>query len=270
MTPPSIPPRIPAPGPNDEFWHDYLTRGSGRERRMRSIYRRLPHSPRCRLCAVPFGGPIGSVARAFGKSPSPKHPQMCRTCYTFIEKHHGGAEIEVSLVFADIRDSTTLAEGMSASEFRTLLDRFYRAAAEVIYRNDGGVDKFVGDEIVAMFFPLMSGERHAARAVDAAMDLLRATGHGSPEGPWVPIGVGVHSGPAWVGAVGDEMHTEITALGDSVNVTARLASVARGGEVLVTVEAAGAAGIELGGLARRSLELKGREQPTEVVSLSVP
>lgn len=263
------PPRIPPSGPNDEFWRDYLTRGAGRERRMRSVFVRLPYNPRCKLCAVPFVGPVGSVARLFGKFPSPKDPKMCNSCFTFIEKHHGGAEIDVSLVFADIRNSTALAERLPSSDFRALLDRFYQAAADVIYANDGGVDKFVGDEIVAMFFPLMSGERHAARAIDAACGLLRTTGHGQPGGPWVPIGVGVNSGPAWVGAVGDDTHTEITALGDNVNVTARLASAASAGEVLVTVEAARVAGLDLTGLERRSLELKGREQSTEVVSLRV-
>lgn len=262
-------PRTPPSGPNDEFWRDYLTRGAGMEHRMRSVFRRLPHSPRCRLCAVPFGGPIGSVGRVFGKFPSSKDPKMCNSCFTFIEKHHGGAEIDVSLVFADIRNSTAMAERLPSSEFHALLDRFYQAAAEVIYANDGGVDKFVGDEIVALFFPLMSGERHAARAIDAALGLLRATGHGQKGGPWVPIGVGVNSGPAWVGAVGDESHTEITALGDNVNITARLASAAGAGEVLVTVEAARVAGMDVTGLEHRSLELKGREQTADVVSLTV-
>ena len=263
------PPRIPPSGPNDDFWRDYLTRGDGREHRLRTVFTRLPHNPRCRLCAVPFGGPAGSVARLFGKYPSSKDPKTCNSCYAFLEKHHGGAEVDVSLVFADIRNSTTIAERLPPGEFRALLDRFYQAAAEVIYANDGGVDKFVGDEIIAMFFPLMSGERHAARAVDAALGLLRTTGHGQRGGPWVPIGVGVNTGPAWVGAVGNDTHTEITALGDNVNVTARLASAAGPGEVLVTLEAARVAGLDISGLERRSLELRGREQPTEVVRLGV-
>ena len=100
------------------------------------------------------------------------------------------------------------------------------------------------------------------------MALLRATGHGDPGGPWVRVGVGVHTGLAWVGAVGDESHTELTALGDTVNVTARLASAASAGEVLVTSVAAQAAGLEPG-LERRELELKGKEQATAVVSLTL-
>jgi adenylate cyclase len=250
------------------FWHDYLTRGDSFERRARGVLRLLPHEPRCQLCAAPFAGPASAVMRAIGKRPAPKNPRICASCFTFIERHHGGAEIESSFLFADIRGSTTLAERMPSTEYKALLDRFYTTATACVIANGGGVDKFVGDEIVAMFFPLMSGPHHPAHAVEAAQALLRATGHGDPGGPWVPVGAGVHTGLAWVGAVGDDSHTELTALGDAVNVTARLASVARAGEVLVTSAAARAAGLDAG-LERRSLELKGKEQATDVVVLRV-
>jgi adenylate cyclase len=157
---------------------------------------------------------------------------------------------------------------MEPRAFQQLMGRFYRVSTEVLIAHDAVVDKFVGDEVVALFFPLMSGPRHPAHAVEAALALLRATGHADPDGPWVPVGVGVHTGLAWVGAVGDESHTELTALGDSVNVTARLASAAGAGEILVTIAAAQAAGLEPG-LERRDLELKGKEQATAVVSLTV-
>ena len=161
--------------------------------------------------------------RAIGKQPADKNAAVCQSCYTFIAKHHGGAEIEASFLFADIRGSTTLAEHMSATEFHALLDRFYATASAVVFEHDGGIDKFVGDEVVAFFFPVMSGPRHAEKAVKAAVALLGATGHADAGGPWVAVGAGVHTGRAWVGAVGDEMHTEITALGDTVNTAARLA-----------------------------------------------
>jgi adenylate cyclase len=185
-----------------------------------------------------------------------------------MEKRHGGAEIDASFLFADIRGSTALAERLPPVAFRALIDRFYSAASKAVFDNDGGVDKFVGDEIVAFFFPLMTGPQHAAAAVRAAVAVLRATGHGDPDGPWVPVGAGVASGPAWVGAVGDAQKTDLTALGDNVNIAARLGAVARAGELLMTVEAATAAGLDPT-LERRSLELKGKSAPTEVVSLSV-
>jgi adenylate cyclase len=84
----------------------------------------------------------------------------------------------------------------------------------------------------------------------------------------VPLGAGVHTGPTWVGAVGDEAHRELTILGDSVNTTARLASVAAQGEILVTSEAARAAGLDPD-LPRRTLGLKGKIRLTEVVVIRV-
>ena len=137
-----------------------------------------------------------------------------------------------------------------------------------MFEHDGGVDKFVGDEVVAFFFPVMAGPRHAEKAVKAAVALLGATGHADAGGPWVPVGVGVHTGRAWVGAVGEEMHTEITALGDTVNIAARLAAAARAGEILVTAAAAQAADLDPS-LEHRALSLRGKESATEVISLRV-
>jgi adenylate cyclase len=253
---------------SEAFWRDYLTRGDAMERRVRTIFRYLPHGPRCKLCAAPFAGAAAPVMRMFGKRPSDKDPAMCNSCFAFIERHHGGAEVECSMLFADIRGSTTLAEGMSSGEFHALLDRFYTTASQVVFDHDGGVDKFVGDELVAMYFPLLSGERHAARAIDTALALLRATGHEDSAGPWAPLGAGVNTGLAWVGAVGDAAHTQLTAIGDMVNTTARLASVAGRGEVLVSEAAATAAGLDPA-LERRSLELKGKQLTTAVVTLTV-
>ena len=252
----------------EAFWRDYLTRGDALERRVRRVFRTIPRAPRCQLCAVPFAGPAAPLMRAIGKRPADKNPRVCQSCFDFIAKRHGGAEIEATFLFADIRGSTTLAEQMSSSEFHALLDRFYSTASAVVFDHDGAVDKFVGDEVVAMFFPFVSGDRHATHAVQAAEALLHATGHADRDGPWVPLGAGVHTGLAWVGAVGDEAHTEVTALGDAVNTTARLAGAASAGEVLVTVSAARAAGLDPT-LATRTLELKGKASPTEVISLRV-
>jgi adenylate cyclase len=97
--------------------------------------------------------------------------------------------------------------------------------------------------------------------------LLRATGNDAVE-PRVPIGIGVNTGNAYVGAVGTAEHVEFTALGDAVNVAARLASAARPGELLVTESTAQAAGLDVGAQERRHLDLRGKSAPTEVVVLS--
>lgn len=260
-------PAVPESGPEREaFWRDFLTRGDGSERKFRQIFRHIPDGPRCKLCAAPFAGPGAPLMRMMGRRPSTKTPTMCSSCFDFMVEHRGGAEIECSFLFADVRGSTALAEGMTATNFRGLLDRFYATATKVVFAHDGSIDKFVGDELVAIWFPLMSGPDHEALAIRAAQALLTSTGHGSPDGPWLPLGAGVHSGLAWVGAVGDATHVELTALGDTVNTTARLASVAAPGEILVSATAAAAAHLDPA-LERRSLVLKGKEHPTDVVVL---
>jgi len=258
----------PPPDAGEEFWRDFLTQGHTAERRLRLLFKRLPHEPRCRLCASPFAGPAAPVMRLVGKGPARQNPTTCAQCFRFISTHRGGAEVEASMLFADIRGSTTIAEGMSPSAFRVLLDRFYTIASKVVFEHNGTLDKFVGDELVALFLPLFSGDDHALQAVNAGKALLRATGHEEPGGPWVPIGAGVHTGLLWYGAVGQGEFVELTALGDAMNTTARLASTARAGEVLVTTASAEAAGLDPG-LPRRSLELKGKQLTTEVVTIRV-
>ena len=253
---------------SEAFWHDFLTRGDSTERRMRLVFKRLPANPRCKLCGAPFAGVGAPAMRVIGRRRSDANPNMCQSCFTFLSTHHGGAEIECTMLFADIRGSTTLAESMSSTDFHHVLDRFYSVASEVVFDHNGMVDKFVGDELVAMFVPLLSGEHHAAAAIDAARALLRATGHADPGGPWVSVGAGVHTAVTWFGAVGQGSHVELTVVGDAVNTTARLASVAAAGEILVTTPAALAAGLDPA-LEHRTMELKGKQAVTEVVSLGV-
>ena len=195
-----------------EFWRDFLTAGHSKEHTFRKVLKLIPHEPRCRLCAAPFAGVGAPVMRLIGKRPSDKKPSWCNSCFEFMGEYHGGAEIECTLLFADVRGSTALAERMAPGEFRALMDRYYDAAATAVFDNDGMVDKFVGDELVAIFFPLMSGMRHAERGLDAARALFEATGHGNPDGAWISVGAGLHTGVAGVGAVGEGVHTQITAL----------------------------------------------------------
>jgi adenylate cyclase len=193
-----------------------------------------------------------------------KNPKYCTGCFRMLSRNHGGAEIECSLLFADVRGSTTLAESTSPREFNRMMGRFFDTASNVLVDHDGIVDKFVGDEIIGIFVPSMASQQHAARAISAARRLLSETGFGTPAGPWVPIGIGVNTGVAYVGSIGEGSDTEMTAMGDVVNVTARLASVAGAGEILVTTAAAAAADLP-DELPRRSLQLKGKSQATDVV-----
>jgi adenylate cyclase len=152
---------------------------------------------------------------------------------------------------------------MPADDFSRLIARFYGVAARVIDRWDGIVDKFVGDEVVALFIPGFAGEDHAADAVGAARELLRETGHDGGQAPWIPVGVGVHTGLSFVGSVGEGDARDFTALGDTVNTAARLTSVAGPGEVLVSEATVSAAELDTSRVERRTLALRGREQTVE-------
>lgn len=170
------------------------------------------------------------------------------------------------MLFVDVRGSTSMAERMSAADFSRLLNRFYKVATRVLIQTDAFIDKLVGDEVIGLYLPLFTGPQHARAAIRAAQELLRVTGHSDTSRPWLPIGVGVHTGVAYVGTVSGAEGTvaDITALGDCVNVTARLASKAGPGEALISNAAYVAAGLNLGDLEQRPLELKGKSEPVTV------
>lgn len=230
--------------------------------RMRRMWGALPSPPRCKLCNAPFKGPGGALMRLMAYGPSPLNRRLCKWCIRAVHKHPGGAEVEISVLFADVRGSTGIAERMAPGEFSKLLARFYGAAAEVIDEWDGIVDKFVGDGAVALFIPGFAGEDHAAHAIGAARALLAETGNDGPE-PWIPIGLAVHTGTSFVGSVGEGDARDFTAVGDTVNTAARLDALAGAGEILVSANSATAAGLDTSALERRALELRGREQAVD-------
>jgi adenylate cyclase len=253
----------------DEMWSKRLTEGSVRIRRYRPIYGRLPSNPRCVNCHRPFAGIGGAFLHKFqGLEKSKKNPRYCSACHSFTYNFPGGAEIELTMLFVDVRGSTTIAEKMDTLEFSRLMNRFYEATINVLVHADAFIDKLVGDEVTALFIPGFAGRDHARKAVEAGQKLLRVTGHGDVGGPWVPVGVGIHTGTAWVGSIvgASGQAADFTALGDNVNIAARLASKAGQGEVIASQDTFAAADLDTGGLEKRELELKGK---SELVSVRV-
>jgi adenylate cyclase len=259
----------------EEMWRSYMMTGRWpsyirtpwyTSRWLAPIIRRLPADPRCRLCYYPFKGLGGLVVRTLlGVSRSKMNPQICSICEKAAREYRGGAEVEMSLVFADVRGSTGIAEQRSPAEFSRLIDRFYQATTKVVYRKNGLVEKLIGDEVAAFFVPGIAGPHHAQVAIEAGIEILRATGHADRDGPWVPVGVGVHTGVAFVGAVGAlDDAPDVTILGDTVNTAARITAQASSGEVLVSEAARTAAGLKPDGLEARHLMLKGRQEPVDV------
>jgi adenylate cyclase len=255
----------------DDEWRDYLEGTHPDIVFGRRVFSWLPSDPRCRACHSPFHG-IGSVLLGpLGYRPWEKNPNVCRRCITKMSRHGvAGAEIELTMLFADVRGSTGLAETISGTEFSALMNRFYQTASAILIGNDALIDKFVGDEVIALFVPLIAGDHHAASAVSAANELLVATGHREPGGPWLPLGIGVHTGVARVGMVGSVGGVlDFTALGDNVNTAARLASNAGAGEIVVSDASATAAHLPPGAGEHRDLQLKGRAEKVGATVIAV-
>src|SRR3954464_3253872 len=207
----------------------------------------LGSAPRCKLCNAPFRGVGGALMRAISYGPSPLNRRLCKWCLRAVSKNPGGAEVEISVLMADVRGSTGLAERMPPEEFSKLMARFYGAAAEAVDDQDGIVDKFVGDEAVALFIPGFAGTDHAADAIASARALLESTAD------WIPVGVAVHTGNSFVGAIGEGDARDFTALGDTVNAASRLTSLAGACELLISDYSANAAEFNTSGLELRTL-----------------
>jgi adenylate cyclase len=161
------------------------------------------------------------------------------------------------MLFIDVRGSTALSEKMSPTEFSQLINRFYKEATKIIIDEDGLVEKLAGDSVAAFWGAGFAGADYVARTVKVAQNLLRAM-----EKQKIPVGIGVHSGVAYFGAMGTaEGLTELSAVGEEVNLAARLASKAAPGEIIVSEQALQKAGLDGSQLEARSLELKGISEP---------
>lgn len=257
-----------------EVWRTYLTTGGSvkgmqlpwfEHPLFKPVFRALPAEPRCHICYIPFKGIGGFIAKRFlDVKPSAMNPHMCDTCERFAERYPGGVELEISILFADIRGSTPLAEKMGRREYSQLIHRFYVAGTRPLYSNYAFIEKFVGDGLTAFFAPAFAGPNHALTAIKAGKEILHATGHGQGKAPWIPVGVGINTGVAYIGSMKMEGgRTDITILGDVVNTTARLCSEAAAGELMV-----GNSAMEMSGLSKkehesRKLSLKGKQEAVE-------
>jgi adenylate cyclase len=252
----------------EEEWYKMLTEGEPVPRHIYHFLGRLPSDPRCKLCGAPFKSWGGFIMHLLGRDQSRYNPRFCEKCKVF--EHPGGAEVPLTMLFADVRGSTSLAEQMTAREFGRLINRFYSVASHVLIQTDALVDRLMGDEAIGLYIPGFAGPDHPRRAIDAAQELLRRTGHRDKAGPWIPVGIGIHTGPAFVGVVGEEASAmDFTALGDNVNIAARLASAAGSGEILISEAAFSAAHLQSEKLERRQLELKGKTEAIGVYILPV-
>ena len=245
--------------PKDVSWEALLVDGYEPVRRIQRVFRRLPSAPRCKLCQNPFHGVGGKLVGLAGFKPSRKNPNLCANCCEGLPP--GGLEIDIAVVFADVRGSTGLGEELSPTDFAARLNRFYRTATDVLVSRDAIIDKLIGDEVMALFIRGFAGDDYRTDAARAAIDLARAVTD-------VPIGVAVNAGQAFVGNVGSGFVVDFTALGDAVNVAARMQSFAAVGEVVLSEELYVLIEQEHPGARRQQVEVRGREEPMDIAVLT--
>ncbi len=236
-------------------WQKLLVDGYEPLKVVQRVFRRLPHDPRCKLCLNPFGGVGGKVVGLVGRKPSRKNPNLCQACFDRLPE--GGIEIDIGVVFADVRGSTTIGEKSSATDFAGRLNRFYAAATDVLVRHDGIVDKLIGDEVMALFIQGLTGPDYRRQAALAAVHLAAAIED-------LPVGVAANAGVAFVGNVGSGAVTDFTALGDAINVGARLQSHASIGEVVLPSDLYALIADDYPVARSEHVDVRGRGEPVDV------
>jgi class 3 adenylate cyclase/CheY-like chemotaxis protein len=183
-------------------------------------------------------------------------------------------ELEVTVLFSDIRGFSTIAERLSAREIADIVGRHLGAMAEVVTDHGGTIDKFQGDAVMAIFGAPDPLPDHAERALRCAIAMqrrqaeLNAQGWGDAHVEALEVGIGINTGLVVAGAVGGGGRLEYTVVGDAVNVASRLQAEAEGGQIVASASTVGAArDIDIEPIGPRLV--KGREEPVEVFRVRV-
>jgi len=151
-----------------------------------------------------------------------------------------GQAREMSVLFCDIKGFTRISESMPPRDLALLLNHYFTAMTEVIYRHDGTVDKYIGDAIMAFWGAPVAQTDHAGRALAAALEMQAALaslrdGFRGRGWPAIAVGIGINSGTMSVGNMGSRYRVAYTVVGDAVNLAARLENLTRGYEVELMV-----------------------------------
>ncbi|MBW1786122.1 MAG: HAMP domain-containing protein [Deltaproteobacteria bacterium] len=148
-----------------------------------------------------------------------------------------GYRVDVTVLFVDIRGFTTLSENKEPEEIVELLNDYFSDVTDVVIKYGGHLNKFVGDEAMAVFGAPVSDADHAESAVRAALDIQSAIAEGNlkeERKSKISVGVGINSGETVAGNLGSDKRMEYTVIGDNVNVASRLTSLAKAGEILIS------------------------------------
>ena len=252
---------IPENVERSEYWTGLLGGNDASLGSFQRAMRKLPSPPRCKLCHAPFSGPYAPVLRMLGFRRWALNQQICKFCVRDLEKHSGGAEVDVSLLYVDVRDSTRTAEDMNPRQFSEGLNRYLSLVSGDVDAEQGVIDHMAGDGVMAMWIPAFVGPGHPLNALRAAIQIATDVADSVARGDGWPAGVAVHTGPAYVGVVGEAGSRDFTVLGDTPNTVARLSGAAAAGEVVLSGAMLDGAHIQSSDLEHRVLSLKGKTEP---------
>ncbi len=183
----------------------------------------------------------------------------------------------VTVLFADLRGSTVLAEQLAAEDVVALINTYVGVLARSVFAHGGMLDKFLGDGLMAVFGVLPDGSDGAVPAARAALEMRRAVRAVNAErvaqgGAPIGFGVGIHTGEVVLGAIGIPQRSDFTAIGDTVNTAARLQEICKGFEVDVVLSSQTAERLRAGAFALRDLgvaEVRGKAQPVGIFTLAL-
>jgi len=222
-------------------------------------------APQCGICGTLLSGPLARAFRIAGIRRSPRNPNICSRCDTHV---HEGQVVEMTVLFADLSSFTELTQELGAERTHEVVDAFLKMASAAIARHGGFIDKYIGDAVMALFnVPLRSAD-HARRAVAAALDLQSGIAELRTRFDMnLDASVGIASGWARVGRLGSEESKDVTAIGDVVNLAARLESKTHPGEVLISGDVYEKVAADFPGVTEERLALKGFRDPVAAYRL---
>lgn len=216
-------------------------------------------SLQCGVCGTVLSGLTSYLFRAAGIRRSPRNPNLCSRCDTHVQE---GRLIEVTVLFADLSSFTELTHELGAERTHEVIDAFLRIASGMITKRGGLIDKYIGDAVMALFNVPIRQADHARRAVAAAAELIaNMSSLRQRFGIELQAAVGIASGWARMGRVGSEDNKDYTAIGDVVNLAARLEGKTNPGEILISHDTYQMVAADFPDAAEERLALKGFREP---------
>jgi adenylate cyclase len=218
-------------------------------------------APECVICGTALAGPLGYLFRLVGINRSARNPNLCNRCNTHVEE---GRVVELTVLFADLSGFTAMTRQLGPERTHEVVDAFLKTATYALVRHGAFIDKYVGDAVMAFFNAPIRYEDHGARAVAAALE-IEAEMPALTErfGIDLRAAIGVASGWAHVGRLGSGEGKDYTAIGDVVNLAARLEGQAHGGEVVVDEPVYRQVADRYPDVAPEQVDLKGFGEPVE-------